>query len=87
MKNSKKEECLVDYEIYRVDVLSVYESHKNDVLKDVVIFNWKLIGGNKYTLPTRIVDVHMNGRLSHCPMCKQGKVKLAEDVVSVLCNG
>ena len=86
-KKAKKEECLVDDDMARAEVFSIYEAHNNNELKDVLRWNRQLIGGNKDALLTRIIDGHMHGRLGRCPMCKQGKVKLAEDGGSVFCNG
>ena len=45
----------MDDDISRVKVLSIFEAHNINKLKDMLLWNQKFIGGNKDALLTRII--------------------------------
>ncbi|KAI2489577.1 NAD+ ADP-ribosyltransferase [Fragilaria crotonensis] len=71
-----------------VELYEIYKNKNADELKDYMRWNHQIIGGRKDALILRCIDGQMRGRLARCPMCKQGKPKIAEeDHDYASCNG
>lgn len=89
-KGKAKAEVEFDAEPYARAMKKVYGGMKNDDLKEAI--RWNLgygISGTKDILLLRCLDGHVNGRLSRCPTCFQGKLQLDESDAgsSIICKG
>lgn len=66
---------------------AVYAQYNLDNLKDILRYNRQMVSGAKDILLQRIVDGHVNGRVSNCPSCSQGRPRLNDDGITVSCPG
>lgn len=69
--------------------LNHYFDKTNEALKDILRWNHQPVTGKKDLLLCRLLDGHYsNARLSRCPTCGQGRLKLDEkNTNQALCNG
>ena len=74
-----------------VDLYDHYHSYTIDELKDILRYNRQVLVGTKDVLLYKVIDgCRFNGRLSHCPICQTGRLKIdytAPPEKKVKCNG
>jgi Helix-hairpin-helix domain len=71
-----------------VELYGIYHSKTIDELKDVLRHNRQVLVGTKDVLLYKVIDgARFNGRLSHCPLCRTGRLKIDPVTWQVRCNG
>jgi hypothetical protein len=60
-----------------VELYGIYCSYTNEELKDMLRYNRQIMTGNKDLLLYKVMDgCRTNGRLTYCPLCTTGKLKI-----------
>lgn len=78
-KSKKVKTEISELDRAKAEILSMFSSKKVDELKDILRWNKQIVGGNKDSLLARIIDAKLHGRLSRCPSCLRGRIKLTDE--------
>lgn len=75
---AKKKQKLSEMEVKRAEIYTKYAAMKTAELEDILVWNNLVKAGNKTAKMLRIVDGEANGRMGKCPICINGRLRLAD---------